>query len=164
MRPGQIVANLKPFSFAILHAAFSAFSLPKAYHSFLFVQSDSSLQESWLITKDRSCEEPSLHIHAKSEDVSTQFLTDGVLEHAMITFSHAFTSISAMDFCYRSWRPHLSSIGEEETASNWESSGEVEVILGSREALKWRKDEMGRSWWCKWWLKWEDLLLAPETC
>jgi hypothetical protein len=37
-------------------------------------------------------------MQAKSEDVSTHFLTDGVLAHALITASLAFTSISAMDF------------------------------------------------------------------
>jgi len=59
---------------------------------------DSSLQDSWLTTGGSSCVVVSRHKQVKSDDVTTQFLTEGVLEHASITFSLAFTSISAMDF------------------------------------------------------------------
>ena len=33
MSPGHKVASFNPFSLAIVHATFSALSLPKAYHS-----------------------------------------------------------------------------------------------------------------------------------
>lgn len=62
------------------------------------MQSDSLLQQSWLITGDGLSWLLSCHTQAKSEEVSTHFLTEAVNEHAFITFSLAFTSISAMDF------------------------------------------------------------------
>lgn len=68
-------------------------------NTFLSIQSDSLLQLSWLITGEGSCRLLlSCHTQAKSEEVSTHFLTEVVNEHAFITFSLAFTSISAMDF------------------------------------------------------------------
>lgn len=70
----------------------------KAIYTFLSVQSDSSLQESWFTREERSYWLLSRQMQAKSDDVSTHFLTDGVLAHAFITFSLAFTSISAMYF------------------------------------------------------------------
>jgi hypothetical protein len=71
----------------------------KKKKTFLSVQSDSSLQQSWLTTEERSYWVLSLQMQAKSEDVSTHFVTDGVLAHAFITFSLTFISISAMYFC-----------------------------------------------------------------
>lgn len=65
------------------------------------MQKDSSLQQSWLITEDVLLSTWSFHMHAESEEVSTQFLTDGVTEQASITFSAAFTSKSAMIFLKR---------------------------------------------------------------
>lgn len=63
------------------------------------MQSDSSLQDSWLITgEERSCNGPSRQMQAESDDVSTQFLTEDALAHAFITFSVVFTSTSAIDF------------------------------------------------------------------
>jgi hypothetical protein len=50
-------------------------------------------------TEERSYWVLSLQMQAKSEDVSTHFVTDGVLAHAFITFSLTFISISAMHFC-----------------------------------------------------------------
>lgn len=63
------------------------------------VQNDSSLQQSSLTTGERSHWFFPRQTQAKSEDVRTHFLTDGVLAHALITFSQALTSISAIDFC-----------------------------------------------------------------
>jgi hypothetical protein len=62
------------------------------------MQSDSLLQESWLIIGVRFEFTLSCQIQAASDDVNTHLLIEGVLAHASITFSAILTSISAIDF------------------------------------------------------------------
>lgn len=67
--------------------------------TFLSMQSDSLLQEPWLIIGVvRSEFTLSCQIQAASDDVNTHLLIEGVLAHASITFSVTLTSISAIDF------------------------------------------------------------------
>ncbi|KAF4399926.1 hypothetical protein G4B88_021140 [Cannabis sativa] len=82
MRPGQMDAIFNPLCSAIFHVAFSARSFPMLL---------------------------SRHRQVKSEDVNTNFFTDGVLAHALITFSLALASMSAMYFCIETIIHKLSS-------------------------------------------------------
>lgn len=66
--------------------------------TFFSMQKGSSLQQSWLTRVERSLRDLSRQMQAKRDEVSTQLLTDDVLAHASITFSVAFTSISAIHF------------------------------------------------------------------
>lgn len=66
--------------------------------TFFSMQSDSLLQEPWLITGVWSDCAVSCHTQAASEEVNTHLFIEGVLAHASITFSATLTSISAIDF------------------------------------------------------------------
>lgn len=66
--------------------------------TFLLMQTDSSLQHLWLIVRDVLSMDLSCHTQARSDDVSTQCLTEGVAAQASTTFFVAFTSIWAMVF------------------------------------------------------------------
>ncbi|KAI8023102.1 KH domain-containing protein [Camellia lanceoleosa] len=81
MRPGQIVTSLRAEKAARRTAE----------------QRGLKLQLLWSTMEETSLWELSRQMQARSDDVSTQFLTEDVPEHASITFSLVFTSISTMD-------------------------------------------------------------------